>query len=231
MAAAIKRAMTTRWRPTRRCWSSAKTSPPSAGVPGDRKSGETFGEQRCFDTPLAEAAIIGVAVGLAVGLRAGSGDSVRRILPPGLRPDRQPPREVPDAHRGAVNMAVTVRIPSFGGIGAVEHHSESTETYWAHTAGLKVVAVHPVGRLLAAAACDRRTRSGDLPRTQAPLLGTRKPSTSAPCPAHRRAPRSAAPGDDVTVVTYGGLVGTALHAAELAAGNMVGASRSSTYAR
>jgi len=36
-------------------------------------------------------------------------------------------------------MPVTVRIPSFGGIGAVEHHSESTESYWLHTAGLKVV--------------------------------------------------------------------------------------------
>ena len=41
--------------------------------------------------------------------------------------------------RGQVKMPVTVRIPSFGGIGAVEHHSESTESYWAHTAGLKVV--------------------------------------------------------------------------------------------
>ncbi len=41
--------------------------------------------------------------------------------------------------RGDVDMPVTIRIPSFGGIGAVEHHSESTETYWLHTAGLKVV--------------------------------------------------------------------------------------------
>ena len=41
--------------------------------------------------------------------------------------------------RGEVNMPVTVRIPSFGGIGAAEHHSDSTESYWAHTAGLKVV--------------------------------------------------------------------------------------------
>ncbi len=59
--------------------------------------------------------------------------------------------------RGDVDMPVTVRIPSFGGIGAVEHHSESTETYWVHTAGLKVVVpVDAGGRLLAAAALHRR---------------------------------------------------------------------------
>src|SRR6201991_1283427 len=101
---------------------------------------ETFGEQRCFDTPLAESAIIGIAVGLAL----------RGFVPvPEIQFDgfSYPAFDQVVSHlakyrtrtRGEINMPVTVRIPSFGGIGAVEHHSDSTESYWAHTAGLKVV--------------------------------------------------------------------------------------------
>ena len=99
-----------------------------------------FGPQRCFDTPLAESAVIGIAVGLAL----------RGFVPvPEIQFDgfSYPAFDQVVSHlakyrtrtRGQVNMPVTVRIPSFGGIGAVEHHSESTESYWAHTAGLKVV--------------------------------------------------------------------------------------------
>ena len=101
---------------------------------------ETFGEQRCFDTPLAESAIVGIAIGLAL----------RGFVPvPEIQFDgfASPAFDQLVSHlakyrmrtRGGVDMPVTIRIPSFGGIGAVEHHSESTESYWLHTAGLKVV--------------------------------------------------------------------------------------------
>ncbi len=101
---------------------------------------EAFGESRCFDTPLAESAIIGIAVGLAL----------RGFVPvPEIQFDgfSYPAFDQVVSHlakyrtrtRGAIDMPVTVRVPSFGGIGAAEHHSESTESYWAHTAGLKVV--------------------------------------------------------------------------------------------
>ena len=94
--------------------------------------------------------------------------------------------------RGEVDMPVTVRIPSFGGIGAVEHHSESTETYWVHTAGLKVVVPStPLGCVLAAAARDRQPGPGDLPGAQAPLLEPRATSTP-PHPACRSARRPSA---------------------------------------
>src|SRR6201988_3759374 len=100
----------------------------------------TFGAERCFDTPLAESAVIGIAVGLAL----------RGFVPvPEIQFDvfSYPAFDQVVSHlakyrtrtRGEINMAVTVRIPSFGGIGAAEHHSDSTESYWAHTAGLKVV--------------------------------------------------------------------------------------------
>ena len=101
---------------------------------------ETFGDGRCFDTPLAESAIIGIAIGMAI----------RGFVPvPEIQFDgfSYPAFDQIVSHlakyrmrtHGDVDMPVTIRIPSFGGIGAVEHHSESTETYWAHTAGLKVV--------------------------------------------------------------------------------------------
>ncbi|HNF06048.1 MAG TPA: alpha-ketoacid dehydrogenase subunit beta [Mycobacterium sp.] len=179
---------------------------------------ETFGEQRCFDTPLAEAAIIGVAVGLAM----------RGFVPvPEIQFDgfSYPAFDQIVSHlakyrmrtRGAVNMAVTVRIPSFGGIGAVEHHSESTETYWAHTAGLKVVVPstpsdaywllrHAIAAPDPVIYLEPKRRYWE--REAIDLTAPAPPIGRA---AIRR------PGDDVTVVTYGGLVGTALHAAELAA--------------
>ena len=101
---------------------------------------ETFGDGRCFDTPLAESAIIGIAIGFAI----------RGFIPvPEIQFDgfSYPAFDQMVSHlakyrvrtHGDVDMPVTIRIPSFGGIGAVEHHSESTETYWTHTAGLKVV--------------------------------------------------------------------------------------------
>src|SRR5258708_996825 len=101
---------------------------------------DTFGEQRCFDTPLAESAIVGIAIGMAI----------RGFVPvPEIQFDgfAAPAFDQMVSHlakyrmrtRGDVDMPGTIRIPSFGGIGAVEHHSESTESYWLHTAGLKVV--------------------------------------------------------------------------------------------
>src|ERR1700752_3428661 len=101
---------------------------------------ETFGDQRCFDTPLAESALIGISIGMAL----------RGFVPvPEIQFDgfSYPAFDQVVSHlakyrtrtRGEINMPVTVRIPSFGGIGAAEHHSDSTESYWAHTAGLKVV--------------------------------------------------------------------------------------------
>ncbi len=101
---------------------------------------ETFGDGRCFDTPLAESAIVGIAIGMAIrgfvpvpeiqfdGFAAPAFDQIVSHL-----------AKYRMRTRGDVDMPVTIRIPSFGGIGAVEHHSESTESYWLHTAGLKVV--------------------------------------------------------------------------------------------
>lgn len=179
---------------------------------------ETFGAARCFDTPLAESAIIGIAIGMAI----------RGLIPvPEIQFDgfSYPAFDQIVSHlakyrmrtHGDINMAVTIRIPSFGGIGAVEHHSESTETYWAHTAGLKVVvpsipsdaywllreAIASPDPVIYLEPKRRYWTRGAVDTTQPGL------------PIGKAAVRRT--GADVTVVTYGGLVATAEKAAELAA--------------
>lgn len=179
---------------------------------------ETFGEQRCFDTPLAESAVIGIAIGLAI----------RGFVPvPEIQFDgfSYPALDQVVSHlakyrtrtRGAVSMPVTVRIPSFGGIGAAEHHSESTETYWAHTAGLKVVV--PADPSDAYWLLRHAIAAPDPVMFLEPKrrywargpVDTEHPAPGIGCAAVRRA------GTDVTVLTYGGGVATAMSAAEIGA--------------
>jgi 2-oxoisovalerate dehydrogenase E1 component beta subunit len=178
---------------------------------------ETFGDGRCFDTPLAESAIIGISVGMAIrgfvpvpeiqfdGFAAPAFDQIVSHL-----------AKYRMRTRGDVDMPVTVRIPSFGGIGAVEHHSESTETYWLHTAGLKVVVPSTPSDaywLLRYSIADRDPVIFLEPKRR--YWGREVVDTSVPgAPIGRAAIRR--PGDDVTVITYGSLVATALSAAEAA---------------
>ena len=136
---------------------------------------ETFGDGRCFDTPLAESAIVGIAIGFAI----------RGFVPvPEIQFDgfSYPAFDQMVSHlakyrvrtHGDVDMPVTIRIPSFGGIGAVEHHSESTETYWAHTAGLKVVVPStPSDAYWLLRHSISQPGSGRLPGAEAAVLGPR----------------------------------------------------------
>ncbi|WP_199440514.1 alpha-ketoacid dehydrogenase subunit beta [Umezawaea beigongshangensis] len=99
-----------------------------------------FGEQRVLDTPLAESGIIGTAVGLAIrGYRPVCEIQFDGFIFPGFD---QIVSQVAKLHyrtQGRITLPMVIRVPFGGGIGAVEHHSESPESYFAHTAGLKVV--------------------------------------------------------------------------------------------
>jgi pyruvate dehydrogenase E1 component beta subunit len=99
-----------------------------------------FGEDRVIDTPLAEAGIVGTAVGLAIrGYRPVCEIQFDGFVYPAYD---QIVCQVAKMHyrsQGKVRIPMVIRIPFGGGIGAVEHHSESPEAYFAHTAGLKVV--------------------------------------------------------------------------------------------
>ncbi|EXJ51260.1 alpha-ketoacid dehydrogenase subunit beta [Microbacterium sp. MRS-1] len=103
---------------------------------------DEFGPTRVIDTPLAESGIVGTAVGLAMrGFRPVVEIQFDGFVYPAFD---QIVCQVAKLHyrtRGRVRMPLTIRIPWAGGVGAVEHHSESPEAYFVHTAGLRVAAV------------------------------------------------------------------------------------------
>jgi 2-oxoisovalerate dehydrogenase E1 component beta subunit len=99
-----------------------------------------FGEQRVIDTPLAEAGIIGTAVGLAIrGYRPVCEIQFDGFVFPAYNQIVAQVAKMFYRSKGNVRLPIVIRIPFGGGIGAVEHHSESPEAYFAHTPGLKVV--------------------------------------------------------------------------------------------
>nr|WP_094745152.1 alpha-ketoacid dehydrogenase subunit beta [Kitasatospora aureofaciens] len=99
-----------------------------------------FGEDRVIDSPLAESGIMGTAIGLALrGYRPVVEIQFDGFVYPAFDQIVSQLAKMHARALGHVKMPVTVRIPYAGGIGAVEHHSESHEAYFAHTAGLRVV--------------------------------------------------------------------------------------------
>jgi pyruvate dehydrogenase E1 component beta subunit len=99
-----------------------------------------FGEDRVIDTPLAESGIVGTAVGLAIrGFRPVCEIQFDGFVFPAFDQIVSQVAKMHYRSAGHVRLPITIRIPYGGGIGAVEHHSESPETYFAHTPGLKVV--------------------------------------------------------------------------------------------
>jgi pyruvate dehydrogenase E1 component beta subunit len=99
-----------------------------------------FGRDRVFNTPIAEAGIAGLCVGLAMaGWRPVAEMQFDGFSYPALDQVISHVAKYRMRTRGRVAMPIVIRIPSFGGIKGKEHHGESPETYYAHTAGLKVV--------------------------------------------------------------------------------------------
>ena len=178
---------------------------------------ERFG-RRCFDTPLAESSIVGAALGMAIrGLRPVPEIQFDGFLYPAF--DQLVSHVAKYRYRtaGATRIPLTVRVPSWGGIGAAEHHSESLEAYLCHVPGLTVVApsdsLDAYHLLRQAIELDDPVMFLEPKRrywTKSPL-DCSKPRAALGSAVVRRA------GEHVTVVTYGGLVGVALDAAELAA--------------
>ncbi|MEV5707434.1 alpha-ketoacid dehydrogenase subunit beta [Actinoallomurus sp. NPDC052274] len=99
-----------------------------------------FGEDRCFDTPLAEAGIVGFAVGMAMGgFRPVVELQFDAFAYPAFEQIASHVAKMRNRTRGRVELPMVIRIPYAGGIGGVEHHCDSSEAYYAHTPGLKVV--------------------------------------------------------------------------------------------
>jgi 2-oxoisovalerate dehydrogenase E1 component beta subunit len=104
------------------------------------KLAERFGDHRCFDTPLAESGIVGSAIGMALyGWKPVVEMQFDGFTYPAFEQITSHLAKLRNRSRGTITVPVVVRIPYGGGIGAVEHHSESPEAFFVHTAGLKVV--------------------------------------------------------------------------------------------
>jgi pyruvate/2-oxoglutarate/acetoin dehydrogenase E1 component len=100
----------------------------------------TFGGSRVFDTPISEAGIAGAAVGLAfAGWKSVVEMQFDAFSYPALEQIVDHVAKMRERTRGRVDMPIVFRIPAYGGIKGKEHHGESPETFYVHTAGLKVV--------------------------------------------------------------------------------------------
>jgi 2-oxoisovalerate dehydrogenase E1 component subunit beta len=176
-----------------------------------------FGEDRVIDTPLAESGIIGTAVGLAIrGYRPVCEIQFDGFVFPGFDQIVSQVAKFHNRSAGQVKMPITIRIPFGGGIGAVEHHSESPETYFAHTAGLKVVSCsNPSDAywMIQEAIADDDPVIFFEPKRL--YHAAKAPIEAEPTPLYQA--RVVRPGRDVTVVAYGPTVSTALESARVAA--------------
>jgi 2-oxoisovalerate dehydrogenase E1 component beta subunit len=173
-----------------------------------------FGEERVFDTPLAESAIIGIAVGLALrGFRPIPEIQFDGFIYPAF--EQIVSHVAKYRNRSGIALPITIRVPFGGNIGAIEHHSESPEAYFAHTAGLKVVApstpADAYGLLREAIADDDPVVFFE-PKARYYLKDELDQSSRVPI-GKARVRRD---GSRVTVIAYGPTVLTALQAAEAA---------------
>ena len=177
-----------------------------------------FGENRVVDSPLAEAGIVGTAVGLAMrGYRPVVEIQFDGFVFPGFD---QIVTQVAKMHArtsGRVKMPMVIRIPYGGGIGAIEHHSESPEGYFVHTPGLKVVTCSSPND--AYWMIQQAISSDDPvvflePKRRYHVKGQVNFS-ARPQPMHQA--NVLRYGTDATVLAYGPMVKTALDAAEVAA--------------
>lgn len=190
-----------------------------------------FGPSRVVDTPLAESGIVGTAIGLALrGYRPVVEIQFDGFVFPAFDQITTQLAKMHYRSRGQLTVPVVIRIPYAGGIGAVEHHSESPEVLFAHTPGLRVVSpsspADAYTMIRAAVASpdpviffEPKVRYWDKGEVD---LGHDEPAgpdgaRAAADPAILDTARVVRQGTDATLVAYGPTVATALAAAESAA--------------
>lgn len=178
-----------------------------------------FGEDRCTDTPLAEAGILGAAVGMAMyGLRPVVEMQFDAFAYPAFEQLISHVAKMRNRTRGAMPLPITIRVPYGGGIGGVEHHSDSSEAYYVATPGLTVVTPATVedayGLLRASIASDDPVVFLEPKRlywSKAPW----SPDAPAEVPGIGKAMVRRA-GTSATLITYGPSLPVCLEAAEAA---------------
>lgn len=177
-----------------------------------------FGSKRIFDTPIAESGIVGTAIGLAMrGYRPVTEIQFDGFIFPAFDQITSQLARLQNRSEGFLQMPVVIRVPYGGGIGAVEHHSESPEAYFAHTPGLRVIS--PSTPNDAYWMIQQAIESTDPvlffePKRRYWQKGMVN-LDAAPGGMHQA--RVVVPGTDVTLVAYGPMMNVALQAAALGA--------------
>lgn len=177
-----------------------------------------FGGKRVFNSPIAESGIVGTAIGLAMrGYRPIAEIQFDGFIFPAFDQITTQLAKLTNRSEGFLQMPVVIRVPYGGGIGAVEHHSESPEAYFAHTAGLRVVS--PSNSNDAYWMIQQAIASNDPVMFFEPKRRYWQKGTvnldAAPQPLHTA--RVLREGSNVTIACYGPMVTVALQAAEIAA--------------
>lgn len=167
-----------------------------------------YGKDRCFDTPLAEAAIIGTAVGMAInGLKPIAEIQFSGFAFPGYDQIVSHVARMRNRSRGRFNLPMVIRMPHGGGIRALEHHSENLETLFGHIPGLKVVipsTPYDAKGLLLSAIRDEDPVIFLEPTKIYRAFKQEVPEEDYVIPIGKA--KIVKPGSDITVVTWGGYV-------------------------
>ncbi len=179
-----------------------------------------FGESRVIDTPLGESGIVGTAIGLALrGYRPVCEIQFDGFVFPAFDQIVSQLAKMHLRSLGHITLPVVIRIPFGGGIGAVEHHSESPEAYFAHTAGLRVVAcADPMDAYMMiqqAVACEDPVIFFEPKQRYWDRAEVDMTQDMAQARPFGRA-KIVTPGTDVTLLAYGPTVKTAVRAAAAA---------------
>ncbi len=177
-----------------------------------------FGQKRVFNSPIAESGIVGTAIGLAMrGYRSVAEIQFEGFVYPAFDQIVSQLAKLTNRSEGHLSMPVVIRIPYGGGIGAVEHHSESPEAYFAHTPGLRVIS--PSNSNDAYWMIQQAIESNDPviffePKRrywQKGMVNLDSP------PSLMHDAKVIREGSQVSLVSYGPMIPTALQAAEIAA--------------
>jgi 2-oxoisovalerate dehydrogenase E1 component beta subunit len=176
-----------------------------------------FGDRRVFDSPLAESGIVGTAIGMAMqGLRPVVEMQFDAFSYPAFEQITSHLAKLHNRTRGRIKLPIVIRIPFGGGIGGVEHHCDSSEAYWVHTPGLKVVAA---GSASDAYWLLRQAIASDDPviflEPKRRYWSKEEIAPTAAAEFHQALIRRT--GTDVTLIGYGAMIATCLEAAEAAA--------------
>jgi 2-oxoisovalerate dehydrogenase E1 component beta subunit len=179
-----------------------------------------FGEDRVIDTPLAESGIVGTAIGMALrGYRPLVEIQFDGFVYPAFNQIVCQVAKMRARSLGKIKLPMVIRIPVGGGIGAVEHHSESNEAYFAHTAGLRVVACSnpedAYWMIQQAIACDDPIIFYEPKRRYHERAEVDLTAVAAPRGLFEAT--IARPGEHVTLASYGPMVKVCLDAATVAA--------------